>query len=78
MIQKEDKDPKSREKCQRQLLLPLLGVPQEDQAMIIYAEGLGQTHVGSLIVGSVSVTLYEPKLVDSVGFLMMSLTPLAS
>ena len=38
---------------------------------------LGQSHIGSLVVGSVSVSPYEPRLVDSVGFLVVSLTPLA-
>jgi hypothetical protein len=32
----------------------------------IYAEGLGQTHAGSLVVGSVSTDPHEPRLVDSV------------
>jgi hypothetical protein len=38
----------------------------------------GQTHTGSLIADSVSVSLYEPWLVDSVDFLMVFLTPLGS
>ena len=43
----------------------------------IYAEGLGQSHAGSLIDSSVSVSSYEPRLLDSVGFLVMPLTSLA-
>lgn len=44
----------------------------------IYAEGLAQTHKGPVIVTSVSVSLYEFYLVDSVGhILMVSLTPVA-
>ena len=43
----------------------------------MYAEGLGQSHAGSPVVGSDSVSLYKPKLVESVGF-VVSLTPLAS
>ena len=35
----------------------------------IYAECLSQSQAGSLLVSSVSVTLYEPRLVDSAGFL---------
>lgn len=44
----------------------------------IYAEGLVQSPAGSLVISSVSVILYEPKSVDSVGFLMMPLTLSAS
>lgn len=36
---------------------------------------LSQFHVGSLVVGSVSVSHYEPMLVDSVDFIVMFLTP---
>jgi hypothetical protein len=36
----------------------------------IYAEDLGQTYTGSLIVVSVSVNLYNPRLVDFVCFLV--------
>ena len=45
---------------------------------ITYAEGLGHTHPGSLIVGSVSVSPYKPRLADSVAFLVASLTLLES
>lgn len=42
-----------------------------------YAENLAQTHMGSLIVASVSVRLHEASIFDSVGcVLMMSLTTL--
>jgi hypothetical protein len=41
----------------------------------ICAEGLGPSHQCSLIGGSISVSLCGPSLVDSVGFLMVSLTP---
>ena len=34
----------------------------------IQVQGLGQAHAGSLVGGSVSVSLYEPRLVDSVFF----------
>ena len=43
----------------------------------ICAQGLGESCAGSLVVGSVSVSPYEPKLVDFVGFLVLSLSPLA-
>ena len=43
----------------------------------MYAEILCQSHAGSLVGGSVSVSPYGPRLVDSVGFLVVSLTPLA-
>lgn len=42
----------------------------------MYAEGLGQTHASSLVDGSVFVSFCEPRLVDSVSFLVVSLTPL--
>ena len=41
-------------------------------------EDLGQTHTGTLIVGSTFVSPSEPWLVDSVDFLMVFLTPLGS
>ena len=43
----------------------------------IYAEGLGQSHVSSLVLGSVSVSFYKNRVVDYLCFLVMSLTPLA-
>jgi hypothetical protein len=43
----------------------------------ICAEVLGPSHACSLVGGSVSVGPYGPRLVDSVGFLMVSLAPLA-
>ena len=44
---------------------------------ITYTDGIGQTHKGSLIVDSVSVSLYEPRFIDPMGFLVVSLTSLA-
>jgi hypothetical protein len=43
----------------------------------IYAESLRQSHAGFLVVHSVSMIPYEPRLVDSAGFLVVSLMPLA-
>lgn len=43
----------------------------------IYAEVLCQSHACSMVDGSDSVSSCETRLVDSVGFLRMSLTPLA-
>jgi hypothetical protein len=43
----------------------------------ICAEGLGPFHACSLISSSVSVSRYGPRLVGSVCFLVVSLTPLA-
>ena len=44
----------------------------------ICVQGLGQSHAGSLVGGgSVSVSPYGPKLVDSVDFLMVFLIRLA-
>ena len=42
-----------------------------------YIKGLGQTHAGSLVVGSASSMPYEPRFVDFVGFLIVSLSFLA-
>ena len=42
----------------------------------IDAEGLGQSQEGSLVVGSVSVSPCEQRLVVSVCFLVVHLTPL--
>lgn len=48
----------NRKKCQKQLLLPLLGVPHNTELhnYRIYAEGLGQTYADSLTIVSVSVS----------------------
>jgi hypothetical protein len=43
----------------------------------ICAEILGQSQACFVVGGSVSVGLYWPRLVDSVGFLVMLMTPLA-
>ena len=44
----------------------------------MYAEDLAQTHTGSMSVASVSVSPYEPRLVDSVDHvIMVSSIPLA-
>ena len=43
----------------------------------ICAGGLGKLCEGFLVCSSVSVSNYGPKLIDSVGFLVVSLTPLA-
>ena len=43
----------------------------------ICAENLGQSYACSLVGGSVSVRPYRPRLVASVGFLMVSMTLLA-
>lgn len=41
-------------------------------------QGLGQTYVDySRVVSSVSVSPFEPKIVEFVGFIVVSLTPLA-
>jgi hypothetical protein len=42
----------------------------------IYQEGPGQSYAGSMVVFSDHVSHYEPRLVDSTGFLMDFLTPL--
>jgi hypothetical protein len=47
------------------------------QTCYICVESLGLSHACSLIGGSVSVSSYGPRLVDSVGLLVVPLTPLA-
>ena len=42
------------------------------------AECLGQSHVGSLIVDSVSANPYKPRFIDCVSLLKVPLTPLAA
>jgi hypothetical protein len=39
-----------------------------------HAEDQGQTHAGFLIVGLVSGSSFEPRLIDSMGFILVSLT----
>jgi hypothetical protein len=69
----EEKGLQSRQESE-QASLPLLGVPQKTNVdnRNIYVESLGQTHVGSLVIGLVSESPCEPKLVDSAGFLVGS------
>lgn len=66
--------PKSKQ--QNQDLHPLLGVPPEHKLhnCDMYTEGLGQSHACSLDGGSVSVSHYDPRLVSSVGFLVVLLS----
>lgn len=73
------KDPKAGN-SQRQSLFHTVRSPIRKPrcTTTTYAEGLVQTHANSLVDSSVSVIPYEPKLVGSVGFLVVSLAPLAS
>lgn len=41
----------------------------------VLVEDLVQTHTGSVIVASVSVSAYEPCLVNSVGCVLLALDP---
>ena len=43
----------------------------------IYAKGLGQSYTGFLVGSLIFVSLCGLRLVDSMGFLMVSFTPLA-
>ena len=63
------KGPKSRQKSQ--MALTPLYEPHKRTKLHSHdiCRGPGQTHAGSLTVSSVSVSFYEPWLVDSVGFL---------
>lgn len=60
-------------------MLQLLGDPHEGHAAICYkcVGGLGPDHECSLLSGLVSVGPSGPGLVDSVGLLVVSLTPVA-
>lgn len=44
----------------------------------VYAEGIGKSQTGSVVVGSVSVRFYEPRLVGYVSFPGVPLIPLVS
>ena len=59
---------------QGEVLVPLLEASQKTKLHNSHAdtEGLSWSQAGSLVVGSISVSLYEPRLVGSVGFLVMS------
>jgi hypothetical protein len=59
------KNPKSIDKRVRDNLIPTVNKHRK-QSIIAYAEDLAQTHVGSLIASSISVSYYVPWLVDSV------------
>ena len=56
-------------------MFPLFGVTQEDEATkySINVEGLWQSSEGSLVVSSISMGPYVPRLVDSVGILVVFL-----
>ena len=60
-----------------QSLLSPLGDPQEDPAtqLPMYTEDLGHSHAGSRVVGSVSVSSYEPRLVEQLILLDFRLLP---
>lgn len=55
-------------KSQKQPLFPLKEFHKKTKShnCHIYTEGLGQSCAGSLVVGSVSVSIYKPKSVDFV------------
>lgn len=73
----EDEDHKKLKRSQRQPLLPLKSYMKPKlQSCKVYAVGLGQSHVGFLIVDLFSENPYEPRLVDCVCFLVLFLTPL--
>lgn len=73
----------SQKQAEESEIAPALSVrsstirPSYTAIKYMYAEGLDQSHAGFL-VGSVSVSPYEPRLVDFVDFLVLSLTPLTA
>lgn len=74
-IQYEGKYPKSRQKSQRESELPHNSTKQLNHNT--YSDNLGHSHMGSLVVDSISVGPYGTGLVDSEVFLVVSLTPQA-
>jgi hypothetical protein len=74
------KGSKITQQSQIQFLLLLLGVPHENlpaQQLTYILSDLGLFHACSLVVGSLYASPYGPKLVDSVGVLLVSLASLA-
>jgi hypothetical protein len=71
--QYEEKGSKEQAKESEIVLLSLLGIPQSYQANChnLFSEGLVQTHTGAVPATSVSVSPYEPCLVDSVGHVLL-------
>jgi hypothetical protein len=51
-------------------MLPPIGFSQKTPSYNIYAEDLMQGHTGTLLATSVSVSPYEPCLVDSLGHVL--------
>ena len=43
---------------------------------IMYTDGLGLSHAGSLVVVFISESLFEPRLIGSIGFLVVPFIPL--
>lgn len=77
VTQQEEKGPKSQQKSQRHpSLLPLRSPTKTTTTHNhkIYAEDLAQTHMWSVFVVSISVSLYEPLLVDGMGRDLMGST----
>ena len=68
---------KGNQQSHKQPLLSLLGVSHKDQAAQLLHMCLGQSYVGALVASSNSEGLVWARLVDSVAFLVVSLTPLA-
>lgn len=74
-----EKGSKRRQQSQKQSLVLQLWIPHEDQAKLLYISvgSPGLSHTCFLGGVSVSVNPYGPSLIDSVGFLVLSLTFLA-
>lgn len=77
----EEKSHKSRQKKIQIAPVPTIRGSTRTPSYITtthYVEGLSQIHAGSLVLSSVFVSPYEPRIVDSLSFLVVSLFPLVS
>lgn len=69
------KGSKGRQQSQRQVQLLLLGVLHENQAAYVLHMCRGTRPVPCVCDSSVSVSPYGPRLVDPIGFLVVSFSP---
>ena len=52
-----EKGPKGRQQSQKQFLLPLLGVPQEDQAIVCFFIMLDTEHTHKMLKGQIQIRM---------------------
>lgn len=76
----QEKRPKGRQQSERQTLFLLLGIPYEDPAaQLLHMQRRPRPDTGMLSGWQFSFceSVYGPRLIDSAGFLVVFLTPLA-